>query len=521
MKIPDGRCLTTVLYGLCIIMHSCVHASRRGDSLIVNTRQGRVRGARYRKAHLGDNVAVDVFLGIPYAKAPVNRLRFKHPQPIDPWTGTFNATIPPNSCYQSPDEFFGDFKGSTMWNPTTLVSEDCLYINVWSPRRNGHRPKKSAVMIWIYGGSFYSGTTTLNVYDGLTLAGRNDIIVVSIGYRLGALGFFTLGHPNAPGNAGLFDQLMGMEWVQENIRAFGGDPDNVTLFGESAGSVSVSLHLLSPLSANNFARAIMQSGTANMQWGTISMKEGIERSTFLATEALGCKNSEDVEMIIECMKGIPPHRLVEEQWVVRGIMQFPFLPVIDGSFLVEAPAISIQRRNFKKCPILLGSNLNEASFFLAYEIPEYLKLNETSMTREQFVNSISKLFFWYPQYPTEINSFGRDAILYQYSNWIDPNDKYANIAALDSAVADCHFVCSVNEFAMAYSETNEAVYSYYFTERFSANPWPLWAGVLHGDEILFVFGQPFKPELGYTYTETERDFSSEIMTYWTNFAKTG
>ena len=510
--------MSVVFWWMCIPICSII---ARRDSLVINTSKGRIRGVRYHLPHLGPNIAVDAFMGIPYAKAPVGHLRFKHPQPADPWTSIYNATTLPNACYQIPDDFFGDFQGSTMWNPNTRVSEDCLFINVWVPRLSGHKTRKSAVMIWIYGGSFFSGSTTLNVYDGKILAGRNNVIVVSIGYRLGALGFFALGHPNAPGNAGLFDQLMGLEWVQQNIRFFGGDPNNVTLFGESAGSVSVSLHLLSPLSRTNFQRAIMQSGTANMPWGTVSMEEGRRRSLLMAHQHLECPESDDIEIVIECMRKISPQNLADGQWVSRGIMQFPFLPVIDGSFLVETPANSLRRGSFKKCPILLGSNLNEATFFLAYELADMLKLNQTQMTREQFIQSINNLFYFYPQFPQGINPFGLDAILYQYSNWLDPDDKYANIAALDAAVSDCHFICEVNEFALAYANAGEHVYTYYFTERFSANPWPLWAGVLHGDEILFNFGEPFKSGVSYSYNENERALSGEMMTYWTNFAKTG
>lgn len=176
-------------------------------------------------------------------------------------------------------------------------------VNVWVPDqgvlRNARRRKhgdKKPVMVWIFGGGFYSGTTTLDVYNGQILAAEHDVVVVSIGYRVGALGFLCLDHPSAPCNMGLYDQLMGLEWVQRNIGAFGGDINNVTLFGESAGSVSVSLHLLSPLSKDYFHRAIMQSGSANMPWATTSMKEGKQRSEELAITYLGCPRTDDMEV---------------------------------------------------------------------------------------------------------------------------------------------------------------------------------------------------------------------------------
>jgi len=154
--------------------------------------------------------------------------------------------------------------------------------------------------VWIFGGGFYSGTTTLDVYDGQILAAEHDVVVVSIGYRVGALGFLCLDHPSAPCNAGLHDQLAGLRWVQRNVGAFGGDPNNVTLFGESAGSVSVSLHLLSPLSKELFHRAILQSGSANMPWATTSMEEGKLRSEELAITYLGCPRTDNMQVSFVC-----------------------------------------------------------------------------------------------------------------------------------------------------------------------------------------------------------------------------
>jgi len=189
-----------------------------------------------------------------------------------------------------------------MWNPNTEMSEDCLMVNVWVPDDGGSRHarrrknEKKPVMVWIFGGGFYSGTTTLDVYNGQILAAEYDVVIVSIGYRVGALGFLCLDHPSAPCNMGLFDQLMGLEWVQRNIGAFGGDVNNVTLFGESAGSVSVSLHLLSPLSRDLFHRAILQSGSANMPWATTSKAEGKLRSEELAITYLGCSRTEDMQV---------------------------------------------------------------------------------------------------------------------------------------------------------------------------------------------------------------------------------
>ncbi|KAK2148411.1 hypothetical protein LSH36_499g01062 [Paralvinella palmiformis] len=469
VRLQKSDALLAALAILCLLP---VTSSGR-DDLVRNTDKGRVRGIRYYLPKFGK--AVDAFLGIPFAKPPTKHLRFRHPEPIEQWTGIRNATKLPNSCYQVPDKFFGDFYGSDVWNPTTRVSEDCLYINVWVPRTHP-RIRKSAVMVWIYGGGFYSGTTTLNLYDGKILAAENEVIVVSIGYRVGALGFLTLGHPTAPGNSGLFDQLMGLEWVHNNIRNFGGDPDNITLFGESAGSVSVSLHLLSPLSRNKFQRAILQSGSANTAWATVTLDEGRRRSLELAFSYLGCKETDDMDAVAECLRKIGPQTLVEDQWVSRGVMQFPFLPVIDGTFLTESPMKSLERKSFKRCPILIGSNKNEGAWFIIYELTEFISLETKSMSREEFIFSMNHLFFYYPQYPQVNNRFGLDAVIFHYSNFLDPEDVDSNLHALDSAVGDNHLVCPLNEFAHAYASAGENVYMYYLTQRYSTNPWPPWMG---------------------------------------------
>lgn len=349
-----------------------------------------------------------------------------------------------------------------MWNPPGRVSEDCLYLNVWVPY-NRPRTRRSAVMVWIYGGGFYTGTSTLNLYDGKILAALNNIIVVSIAYRIGAFGFLSLDDPNAPGNAGMFDQLMGLEWVQQNIRHFGGDPNSVTLFGESAGSVSVSLHLMSPLSHGKFHRAILQSGSANMPWATLTQTEARRRSLELAT-MLGCHVTDDMADVADCLRKFTPQRLADKQYVTRGPMQFPFLPVVDGTFLPDSPVKLLRSGQFKRCPLMSGSNVNEGSYFIIYELPEYMNLTHITMTRQQFERAIERLFFFFPQYPQNINPFALDALRYQYTNWQDQNDIRENVRMLDAALGTSQFICSSSQWALAYAEAGEKVYSYYFTQ---------------------------------------------------------
>ena len=213
------------------------------DPLVVETRDGLVRG--FRKQVLGKSL--DVFYGIPFATPPVGDLRFKKPLPVAPWQGVYNATRLPNSCPQESFNYFPGFRGEEMWNPNTPLSEDCLYLNIWVPSafRQPVAPR-TEVLVWIYGGSFMSGTSTLEVYDGDILSVESNLIVASMQYRVGAFGFLHLGTPEAPGNVGLFDQSLALKWLKDNIGFFGGNPDSLTIFGESAGASSVSVHFLSP-----------------------------------------------------------------------------------------------------------------------------------------------------------------------------------------------------------------------------------------------------------------------------------
>lgn len=498
----------------------------------VSTEAGLVRGLRYRTPELPYNGFA--FLGIPFAKPPVGWRRFLYPEPVDPWPGFFEADRLPNSCIQTPDHFFGtEFRGSNMWNPDPgSVSEDCLYLNVWVPSTaaaaSSWKPwlTKLPVMVWIFGGAYSSGTTSLDLYDGRLLASLNNVVVVSIGYRLGAFGFLCLDDPAAaPCNVGLFDQLMALTWVQSNILQFGGDPTNVTLFGESSGAASASLHLFSRLSHDKFQRCILQSGAATMPWAVTSLAEGRRRSVELAVSYLDCDGSEnDVRRLADCLRSADAHDLVERQWVSRGVLQFPFLPVVDGHFLAEDPIVSLRHGRFKRCPILLGSNRNEGSWFIVYELSDHLSLERKSTSRDQFVSSLRRLFFYYPQYgssPPNSSSSAVvfDAIAYRYTDWTDANDTDSNTAALESAVGDAFFVCPLNEFARSYAAAGLPVFSYLFGHRYESNPWPHWMGVLHGDEIPFVFGHVFKSRQ--LYTATDRRLSQMMMRYWTNFARTG
>ncbi|XP_071798342.1 acetylcholinesterase-like [Asterias amurensis] len=456
---------------------------------------------------------VDAFLGIPYGESPEGPLRFKPPLPRSPWQRTYNATMFGFGCFQLPDETFKDFRGSEMWNPNVNLHEDCLNLNVWVPYP---RPSNSTVLVWIYGGGFYSGVASLDVYDGKTLAAEEGLVVVSMNYRVGVFGFLAMDSPSAPGNQGLRDQVLSLQWVQDNIHVFGGDPDKVTLFGESSGAASIAFHMVSPLSRHLYQRLAVESASATAPWAYYTMDVGLERGMILA-ERLECV--EDVngvtltkEQVVDCLRGRDVMEILQWQWVTGKFVEFPFVPVIDGTFLTERPQSSIERGAFKQCEVLLGSNTNEGMWFILYEVPGYSKSHTSLLDREKYVTAIKYCFH-------KVNSFGINAIDYEYTPWLSPNDPVALRDAVELAVGDYLFACPVYELAVAVANAGNPVYYYRFTDRASNNPWPLWMGVLHGDEIAYIFGIPLDPDSGYNKAEAE--LSRKMMRYWANFARTG
>ena len=179
------------------------------------TTKGKIRGFQLTTSNGGQ---VSAWYGIPYAQPPVGNLRFRHPRPMESWEGTKRTKDPPNSCIQSDDTMWPGFAGTEVWAVNTPKSEDCLYLNVVVPYPH---PKHAAVIVWIHGGGFWSGTTTLEQYDLRTMAAEEEIIMVGIQYRLASLGFLFLDSEDVPGNAGMFDQLMAVQWVRNNIAQFG------------------------------------------------------------------------------------------------------------------------------------------------------------------------------------------------------------------------------------------------------------------------------------------------------------
>ncbi|XP_030007080.1 acetylcholinesterase-like [Sphaeramia orbicularis] len=504
--------ISTLSALLLFLLHFLTVSPATQDDLIINTKHGKVQGKLL--SVLGGNIRA--FLGIPYGKPPLGKLRFRSPEPAEQWTIVRDATKLPNSCYQLPDTYYPGFKGTEMWNPNTPLSEDCLYLNVWTPQFNKTQPQPpplAPVLVWIYGGGFTVGTSTLDIYDGRFLSKSEGAVVVSMNYRVGAFGFLSLpDNKNIRGNAGLLDQRLALQWVADNIAAFGGDPSKVTLFGESAGSASVGFHLLSPGSKDLFQRAVMQSGSPNAPWASVSQETAWDRSTTLVKK-LGCPTSPAAALEV-CLEKADPEEISSKQYEVLtkpSIISLPFAPHVDGNFLPDTIEALLQTTKPKK-DVLLGLNKDEGTYFLLYGMPGFNLSGLSLITRKEYLQGI-------PLAMADASEVTRQAGIFQYTDWADENNRMKNRDLMGSLVGDQFFVCPLLEFVDRYSQHGGKAFLYLFDHRSSVNPWPAWMGVMHGYEIEFVFGMPLNVSLG--YTKNEVNMTKKFMKHWVNFATTG
>ncbi|XP_076804806.1 cholinesterase-like isoform X1 [Clavelina lepadiformis] len=494
----------SVVFAVAISLISAHDAQPR-----VSTSYGEVMGKHLTVGVNGEPRHVDAYLGIRFAVAP---LRFSGPEDPLPWKQVLNATEFGPTCFHQDDEFFPGFPGAEMWNAPNRKSEDCLHLNVWTPANSGQ--ERLAVMVWVYGGSFFSGTSALSVYDGRYLSAAGNVVVVSFNYRLGPLGFLPPLDESAPGNVGMLDQQWAFKWVRDNIHAFGGNADNVTLFGESAGAASISLHTLAPSSRGLFNRVILQSGNAMTPWSAVSLETALERTKTLAT-SLSCSTTNYTSMLA-CLRSQDVDDLFSASWITSEIFDFPFVPVYGTNFLPEHPHEMVVNRKHDEIDMLLGFNSNEGSYFNIYSISGFNISTESLITRRQYTSGMRLCGL-------RTNALGRWAASFMYSDWENPSNPAQYRDALDEIVDHFHIRCPTMKMSKLHSEIAKNVFTYHFSYRLSTNPWPQWAGVMHGYEIELVFGLPMFGDFPYArgYNDRDRDVSTRMVRYWTNFAKFG
>ena len=279
------------------------------------------------------------------------------------WSGVYNATQRLDACPQPGKTQDKTRRGGF---ETDSTSEDCLYLNVFQP--TAHKTNRT-VMFWIHGGTFTTGTIFSMAYDGAYLAQLGDVIVVTVNYRMGPFGFLYSDDESSgsPGNQGLYDQILALKWVQDNIEYFGGNPNDVTVFGESAGSMSIGALYLSPLAKGLFHRAIMQSGAPNAYLGSISKTEGLRRTNALAEE-LNCTRTKISESI-DCLRGKTVPEILEfsKRALLNGELT---IPVYGEKLLPDPPVTALKSGKFNDADLMVGVNRNEGSHFVASYINE-------------------------------------------------------------------------------------------------------------------------------------------------------
>lgn len=419
-----------------------------------------------------------VFKGIPFAAPPVGELRWKAPQPAQSWSGVKEVTKFATAPFQG-------------GNPPSGKSEDCLYLNVWSPAKTAN--EKLPVLVWIYGGGFAFGSTSEPVYNGEKLA-KKGVVLVSIAYRVGQLGF--LAHPElsaetaqkTSGNYGLLDMIAGLKWVQENIKQFGGNPDKVTIFGESAGGIAVSMLCASPLAKGLFQGAISQSG------GSF----GPNRTTTYPGEnmkLLSLAESQGVEFMKKAgANSLAEMRAIPAEKLPGGFGQPGGWPIVDGYVIPDDQHLLYEKGKYNHTPVLIGYNSDEGASFQPPKTPkDYIE--GTQKRYGKFAESLIKA---YPvgenSVPKTARDLARDAA-FGWQTWA-----WANLQA----------------------KTSKEKVFYYYLDQHPEHPAgsPKYGyGSPHGQDVAFVFGNLNPADQN--RTPTDEAVSETIMTYWTNFAKYG
>ncbi|HET6213702.1 MAG TPA: carboxylesterase family protein [Micromonosporaceae bacterium] len=444
------------------------------EPAVVSTAQGAIRGSV-----LDDH---RVFQGVPFATPPVGPLRWQPPQPAASWTGVRDATQPASPCAQAPVPVL---PGRS--NQTGSRSEDCLYLNVWTPAAQA--PRGRPVFVWLHGGSNVSGAGS--DYDPTDLVVRGDVIVVTVNYRLGAFGF--LAHPalsaesadRASGDYGLMDQQAALRWVQANIAAFGGDRHRVTVGGESAGSTDTCAHIASPTAAGLFVRAIQESGSC-VAGG------GFSPPTLLAASAaglafgtgLGCADA-------ACLRAVSVDRLIAAE-AARS-----WGPNTGPAILPISPAAAWATGRVRPVPVLTGSNHDEYRFFTSV----FIDFVSGPLTAQSYPARVRQEF-----------PGAADAILAEYpaAAYPSPNIAYSALKT------DQIFACPARADAMLYSG-HTAVFEYEFNDPqappFVQDP-NLPQGAFHAGELAYLFR-------GATLTPAQQRLSEEMIGFWSRFIATG
>ncbi|CAH7072971.1 acylcarnitine hydrolase [Phodopus roborovskii] len=491
--------LNAVVFGLLFLLLHVQGQDSSETSPIRNTHTGQVRGSLIQVSDT--NIGVHRFLGIPFAKPPVGSLRFAPPEAPVPWSGVRDGTSYPAMCLQNLEMMNAEgLKDMKLTLPPLPMSEDCLHLNIYAPA-HAHEGSNLPVMVWIHGGALVGGMASIT--DGSILAATEDVVMVHIQYRVGVLGFFSTGDQHARGNWGYLDQVAALRWVQQNIAHFGGNPDQVTIFGESAGGTSVSSLVVSPMSKGLFQGAIMESGVALLP---DLITDNHERVYSTVANLSGCETM-DSEALVHCLRGKNEAEILDINKV------FKIIPaVVDGIFLPRHPQELLASVDFHPVPSIIGVNNDEYSWIL----PMVMGSAETikGITRQN-LQAVVKNAAAQMMLPPECS----DLLMEEYMG--DTEDPQTLQMQFTEMMGDFMFVIPALQVAH-FQRSNAPVYFYEFQHQstFLKGIRPPHVKADHADEVPFVFGSFFfgmKLEL----TEEEKLLNKRMMKYWTNFARHG
>ena len=492
------------------------------QDVTIETQVGNIVGEFATISYNGTIYTYKHFLGIPYAEAPIGDRRFSKPAKKANFTEPFIAKTLPPFCPQNPA--YLDFLGISL--DPSVWAEDCLRLNIFTPENDVvEGGEKRPVMVWIHGGVFEAETQNWNLAQ--LLVAFNDIIYVTLNYRLSVLGFLSTGDDTLPGNYGMWDQHMAIQWVYDHIENFGGDPEKITIAGESSGSIAVIHHALYRGSKTLFNGVIAQSGSANTE--SLIGKNPLDKFNLLAQKT-GCSSAEPTNTIA-CLQNKPL-----EDLLAQLTFDLNFEPVIDGEFIEIHPndvflnssdKASDILTEFGKYDIVFGLNSDEGALFLGTVDELVGAAGYTQDTVKNIVIPFILEFAEVKDTPTL-----RDAIVNQYLDWGDPdNSALIRLRTVD-LVSDLLFNIDVIKSAKVHSSLNSDgdTYLYIFDHR-SLISIPGLLGANHAEEIIFALGFPFDRLLFFyninisdaadLFLQDDLRLSEDMMEYWANFVKTG
>lgn len=489
-----------------LILTSASLFQRISGDRVIMTNTGPLQGISLEY----EDSELDAFLGIPYAEPPVGRLRFARPVPKTPWSGVYDASRLPPACIQNVTQKF-------YFTPNIdNMTEDCLYLNIWVPNFTSNRLKP--ILFFIHGGAFNIGSSNMELYDGSKIATRGDVVVVTINYRIGVMGFFSAFIPDAGGNMGLYDQVVALKWIKENAASFRGDPEHIVLIGQSAGAMSAAGHILSPLTRNMVKRVILESGAAMLPM-ILDENARLYKASQTIASIVGCADKTTnlrsyPSIIIKCLKRLPAAELSRAEGIMMSNNPITFIPRTGDDYLPKNTIQLIREGAFDDVEMLVGVVKDEGSFFITAAAPQYFGVygvDAIQTLSKRLAYQMARMMY------KLLGEKGENEIAGFYVNNIEngTSDKYTH--ALSESIGDYLITCNAIFHSEFHSMKNNPVYFYKFSHRPSDTPLADWMGTTHFDEIEFVFGNP----LHGNFTEQEIEMSQRMMDRWLAFVKTG